>query len=437
MDIRDSYLSSFEHLERHATAAPVWLRELRQQGLDSFRTVGFPTTRLEDWKYTNVTPLLKTPFRSALRYERNGLGPDRLARLALGTFAALRIVFVDGHFVADLSNLEALPAGVEVGSLAAVMPKDGEALAADLGQHAKVDRNGFLALNTAFLKDGAVVRVRRGAVVDVPIHVIYATTAHAERVAVYPRTLIVAEENSQATIIESHVSDGAAAYLSNAVTEIVASPRAILEHTSVVLAGASALHVGAVAVEQKRASRVTLNAFALDGGTVRNDVTVRLAGEGAECSLNGLFTGSGRSHIDSHTTIEHEQPGCTSHELYKGILGGAATGVFNGLIRVHPQAQKTVARQASKSLLLSSDAQVNTKPQLEIHADDVKCNHGSTIGQLDDDVIFYLRARGLDLAAAYNLLTYAFAGEMVGRVQCAPLRACLEEEVRARMPQRQ
>ena len=436
MDVRDSYLSSFGELERGSTATPSWLRKLRQRGLDSFRAVGFPTPRLEDWKYTNVAALVQTPFAPVLRYERNGLGPDRVARIGLGALAAIRIVVVDGHFVADLSDLGAARSGVEVGSLAAAIASGDAEVAGHLGKHAALERNGFLALNTAFLHDGVFVRIRRGTVVDVPIHIVFVTSAHAERTAVYPRALIVAADNSAASVIESHVSDGPAPYLCDAVTEIVAADNANVEHTAVVSANDAALHIGAVVVQQERASQVALHSFALHGGTIRNEVMVRLDGEGAECALNGLFIGDGRAHIDSHTTIEHVKPSCTSQELYKGILAGSAMGVFNGLIRVHADAQKTVARQASKNLLLSADAQINTKPQLEIRADDVKCNHGSTIGQLDDDAVFYLRARGLDLAAAYNLLTNAFAGEMVGRVKCEPLRARLEEELRARMPQR-
>ncbi len=436
MDVRDSYQSSFAELERRSTATPSWLRDLRQRGLESFRAVGFPTSRLEDWKYTNIAPLVKAPFEPVLRYERNGLGPDRLARIGLGTFAAIRIVVVDGHFVADLSDLGPTRSGVEVGSLAAAIARGDAEVAGQLGKHAAPEHNGFVALNTAFLHDGVFVRIHRGTIVEGPIHIVFVTTAHAERTATYPRALILAAENSGATVIESHVSDGSAAYLCDAITEIVAADNASLDHTGVVWTNDSALHVGTVAVEQQRASQVTLHSFALHGGTIRNEVTVRLAGEGAECTLNGLFVGGGRSHIDSHTTIEHVKPACTSQELYKGVLAGSAMGVFNGLIRVHADAQKTVARQASKNLLLSGDAQINTKPQLEIHADDVKCNHGSTIGQLDDDAVFYLRSRGLDLAAAYNLLTNAFAGEMVGRVKCEPLRARLEEELRACMPQR-
>lgn len=436
MDARDSFLSNLAELEPRRAPVPSWLKDLRQRGLEVFRSVGFPTTQLEDWKYTNVGPWLKAPFQRVAGYRRNGLGPAQAAQLGFGDFPAQRLVFMDGNFAAELSDLTALVAGVELYPLLSAEAGTLTTLAGQLGAHARPETNGFLALNTASLGDGAVLRITRGTVVETPIHVIYVTTSQAERVAVYPRTLILAEENTQASVIESHVCDGNAAYLSNAVTEIAAAPGADLEHASILLSNAASLHVGALAVHQQRASHVTLHSFAFNGGLVRSDVAVRLDGEGAECSLNGLFAAAERSHIDCHTAIEHVQPACTSHELYKGVLGGAATGVFDGLIRVHPQAQKSVARQASKNLLLSKDAQINTKPQLEIHADDVKCNHGSTIGQLDEESLFYLRARGLDQEAAVDLLTYAFAAEMVERVKCEPLRACLEKEVRARMPRR-
>jgi len=432
MDVRDSYVSRFAELEASLPAVPA-LAALRRGAIDTFRRDGFPSAQLEDWRYTNVAPMVREPYQPVLRYERNGLAPEAILGRALAGFPAWRLVFIDGHFQAEHSALPTLPDGIEVGSLRAAVAEDATA-SRGLGAYASAASNGFVALNTAFLQDGALVRLRRGAVVDRPIHFVFVTSAHAERSAVCPRVLIWAEDNTQATVIESHVSVGPAAYLCSAVTEIVAGANAQIEHVGIVRAGADALHVASLAVQQAQASQVTLHAFVLEGGTVRNDVAVKLDGEGAGSTLNGLLLGRGNSHLDSHTTIDHAQPACQSEELYKGILDDSASGVFKGLIRVQPHAQKTVARQTNKNLLLSRAAQISTKPQLEIYADDVKCNHGSTIGQLDDDAVFYLRARGLDLAAARQLLTFAFAAEMITRVRCTPLREKLEEHLRDTQP---
>jgi Fe-S cluster assembly protein SufD len=247
----------------------------------------------------------------------------------------------------------------------------------------------------------------------------------------------VAEEGCQATIIESYVSLGNGTCLTNAVTELVAGPGAVIEHGTLALENEASFHVATLSVYQDRASNVVLHSFSLSGGLVRNNVTVVLDGEGSECVLNGLFVGKGRAHVDNHTIIDHVKPRCTSQELYKGILGGKSTGVFNGGIRVRASAQKTSARQTNKNLLLSPDAQINTKPQLEISADDVKCNHASTIGQLDADALFYLRARGIDRNAARTMLTYAFASEMISRLRHEPLRRRFEELVLTRLPARE
>jgi Fe-S cluster assembly protein SufD len=341
---------------------------------------------------------------------------------------------VDGHFSPELSSLQALPAGVQVRSLAAAIEAGEDLIAARLAQFARDEESGFLALNTAFLQDGAFLRIAPGTVVEQPIHVVFVSTNQSEPTMSHPRSLIVAEDGCQATIVESYVSLGNGTHLSNAVTELVAGQGAVIEHVTLALQTASAFHVAALGVHQERASNVTLHSFSLTAGLVRNDVTVVLDGDGSECMLNGLFVGDGHGHIDNHTTIDHVKPRCTSQELYKGILGGQSSGVFNGYIRVRPDAQKTSARQTNKNLLLSPGAQINTKPQLDISADDVKCYHGSTIGQLDADALFYLRARGIDKHAARVMLTHAFANEMIERLRNQPLRRRLEALVLTRLP---
>jgi len=430
MDPRDSYRSTFEAFEKAAAAgAPSWLRSLRQEGIARFGELGFPSTKLEDWKYTNVAPLAKIAFRPVWAYHTNGLRTEMIERSTLSTGPGPRLVIVDGHYVPELSALQPLPPGVEVGGLAAAIASHPAIVEAHLGRCARRDENGFVALNTAFVTDGAFVRIPPGTVLCEPIHLIFVSSARREPTVTYPRSLIVAEDGAQATIVETYVGLGGTAHFTNAVTELVAGPHTVLEHCTIELEHAAAFHVATLESRQDRASSLTAHGFSLGGGLVRHDINTRLEGEGAECVLNGLFMAGAQAHVDNHTTIDHAQPHCTSLELYKGILADQATGVFDGRIRVRPGAQHTNARQTSNNLLLSDDAQINTKPQLEIYADDVKCFHGSTIGQLDADALFYLRARGIGVDAARRLLTYGFASEMVNRVKIAALREQLEQRV--------
>ncbi|MFI5399005.1 MAG: Fe-S cluster assembly protein SufD [Candidatus Binatia bacterium] len=438
MDAADTYLSMFGELEHEpARRGPLWVHDIRKRAIAQFAELGFPSTRLEDWRHTNVAPITKVHFLPARAYHRNGLTPEWLEQATLGGLAGSRLVVVDGQFSSGLSSLGVLPRAAQVSSLAAAIETNGCFIEARLGRYARDDASGFLALNTAFLKDGAFLHIPAATVVEQPIHVVFVSTAQGDPTVSHPRTLIVAEEGCQATIIESYVSLGTGTCFTNAVTELVAGEGAVIEHGTLALENESGFHVGALTVRQERASNVVLHSFSLSGGLVRNDVTVVLDGEGSECVLNGLFVGNGHAHVDNHTTIDHVKPRCTSQELYKGILGGKSTGVFNGSIRVRANAQKTSARQTNKNLLLSPDARINTKPQLEIFADDVKCNHGSTIGQLDADALFYLRARGIDSDAARTMLTYAFASEMISRLRYEPLRRRFEGLVLTRLPARE
>jgi Fe-S cluster assembly protein SufD len=296
-----------------------------------------------------------------------------------------------------------------------------------LAQYASYRGHAFTALNTAFLEDGAFVSIARGKVVEEPIHLLFLSTTHGEGAVCHPRSLILAGEGSQATVIESYVGTGDDVYFTNAVTEIVAGPAAVVDHYKLQRESEEAFHVATLQVQQARNSTLSSHAVTLGGALVRNEVNAVLDDEGCTCTLNGLYLAAGRQHVDNHTVIDHARPRCTSHELYKGILDGQAHGVFNGKIYVRQDAQKTDAKQTNQTLLLSEDATINTKPQLEIYADDVKCTHGATVGQLDDEALFYLRTRGIDKEAARHLLTYAFANDVISRVKVAPVRAHLEE----------
>jgi Fe-S cluster assembly protein SufD len=346
--------------------------------------------------------------------------------------AAARLVFVDGRFSARLSSVGELPQGTIVASLAEVLARDPGRVEPWLGRFAKFDRQPFVALNTAFLRDGAFIHVPRGAVTG-PIHLLFLSSGEEGRSTLsFPRNLFVAGEDSQTTIVETYAGEGG--YFTAPVTELVAGPGAVVDHYKVQRESLGAFHVATFQVQAERACRPSSHSISIGGALVRNDVNAVLDGEGIDCILNGLYFGDGRQVVDNHMRVEHAKPHCASHELYKGVLDGKSRAVFNGLIHVHKGAQKTDAKQSNRNLLLSRDAIANSNPQLEIFADDVKCTHGSTVGQLDEDAVFYLRSRGIGAEAARSLLTYAFASDIVERIKVVPVRRDLEEFLFARLP---
>lgn len=436
----ETYLSHFEELERElAGKGPSSLLPLRRQAMARFAEWGFPTPKHEEWKYTNVAPIARTLFRRAARGEWRGgrpIGTDRSNPPEPETCnpqPSTRLAFVNGLYQPALSTVAPLPRGVKVSSLAAALETDFERVEAHLARSTRFDGQPFVSLNTALMEDGAFIYIPRGVAVEEPIYLSFIGSAGADPIVSHPRILIVAEENSQATVVETYVgggSLGAGVYFTNAVTEIVAAENAVLEHYKVQRESETAFHVAMLQIRQKRESNVTSHSLSVGGALVRNDIRVVLDGPGGEATLNGLYLVNGSQHVDNHTLIEHAKPHCNSHELYKGILDGHATGVFNGKIHVLPDAQKTDAKQTNQNLLLSRDAVVDTKPQLEIFADDVRCTHGATVGQLDADAVFYLRSRGIGLAEARGLLTFAFANDILQRVKVAPLRTQLEALLR-------
>ncbi len=426
------YIAAFKDRQRSAgLTSPVWMNDLRQAGIESFAELGFPTVKQEAWKYTNVQPLVTQPFGLA-NGEAQKVGAVEILSRAFVEDDALRLVFINGVYAPGLSSTQGLPAGVRAANLSALASSDGADWASQIGRSADHRRNGFVALNTAFIDDGAVVIVPPGCRLPRPIYLVYASTAKDRPIVAHPRTLITLGAGSEASIVESYAGVNGGAYFCNAVTELIGGADAVAHHYRLQNEGAAAFHVGTLAATLGRGANLTAHAVTLNGALVRNDVHIALDGEGAECTLNGLYLGAGRQHVDNFTEIEHLRPRATSLELYKGILDGAAHGVFNGKIVVHKDAQKTDARQTNKNLLLSGEAVVNTKPQLEIYADDVKCSHGSSIGQLDPDALFYLRARGLGPEEARSLLSFAFAGDIVGRIKIDALRRRLDEYLAAK-----
>jgi Fe-S cluster assembly protein SufD len=387
--------------------APAGLEALRDAAFARFAELGLPTTHNEEWRFTNVAPVARTRFAAA---RPGGAGID--ARFVKGP---IQLVFANGHL---LTRPESLPKGLEAGSFAL----DPAAVAQHLGKLASFADNGFVALNTAMLADGAFVRVARGAVIAEPIEIFYLT---AGPIAVHPRALILVGADAHCTIVERYQGAGDGVYLNNAVTEIVAGDRSVVDHYKLQQESLSAFHISTLQAAVGRSANFSSHSISLGAALARNDANATLS-EGSDATLNGLYIVNGTQHVDNHTVIDHAMPHGTSHELYKGILDGKAHAVFNGRIIVRKDAQKTDSKQTNKNLVLSDDAVVDTKPELQIFADDVRCTHGATIGQLDSEALFYLQSRGIGKPQARSLLTYAFAQDVVDRIKVQSLRDSLE-----------
>ncbi len=400
---------------------PSWLQQARADGIARFGAGGLPTPRREAWKYTSLAPLLGTTFSAP-----QAPSADRpLARDLRGLVQAYHpatddptvLTFVNGHHQADHSHIGRLPDKVVVGALRSAAVTHAAALRPHLGAIATFgdDSHAFVALNTGFLDDGAVVLVPDGVVVPYPINVLHVTTRPTTPTAIHPRTLVVLGRGSQARVVERFASLGQGAYLCNAVTEADVGPGAVLQHTKLQNDSERAYHLSTLAIRQRRDSSVTCHLTSIGAALARNETTVMLNEPGASVRLDGLYLARGTQHVDNQLSVEHVAGSCTSDQLYKGVLDGKASAVFNGRVHVRKDAQRTDAHQANRNLLLSTQASINTKPQLEIFANDVKCSHGATIGQLDIDALFYLRARGVPLEEARAILTLAFASDVLER----------------------
>jgi Fe-S cluster assembly protein SufD len=421
----ESYLEAFSELEKLAAWRDLpWWRKLREDAFARFAQVGFPTTHDEDWRFTNVSAIAQTPFQLATK-ESSSVSPEELEPWRVPDIRC-QLVFVNGRFAPELSQIGKLPAGVTAGSLADEFSNHAQAIEAHLGRYLDIRRDAFSALNTAFAEDGAYVHIRKGVVAEDPIYLLFVSTGNKEPLMSHPRNLIVAEAESQASIIEDYVSLNSGTAFCNTATELVAGDSAVVSHYMVEREHPQAFNVSTLRIQQGRSANVASHSVLLGGGLVRNNVHPVLAGEGAECLINGLFIGSGRQHLDNYMLVEHASPHCDSRQFYNGILDGHAHGVFHGRIVVHKDAQKTDAKQTNRNLLLSDDAQIDTKPQLEIYADDVKCTHGATIGQIEENALFYLRSRGIDEVSARKLLLLAFANECLDRMKQDSVRTHLE-----------
>jgi Fe-S cluster assembly protein SufD len=430
------YRESFERFEKSLNGSShLPVHALRRDAISFFAQKGFPTTREEEWRFTNLASLARTDFAPVLSLGTYPLTRELVDHYSFGSDAPIRLVFVDGHFVPAFSALAGLPPGVTAGSLAGALTTDSELLQRHIGRYARSQDGAFTALNTAFLQDGACILLPDDTDVEEALHLLFFSSGAEAPFLSSPRNLIVVGNRSKVSVVESYVGTAANTYLTNVVTEFVVGEEAVIEHDKLQIESTRAYHIGTTCFYQSARSNVTSNSIAVGGTLVRNTVTAILAEGRSICTLNGLSLSTGSQLIDNHTAIDHASPECESHELYKSILDGDSRGVFSGKIVVRKDAQKTDAKQTNKTLVLSDGATINTKPQLEIFADDVKCTHGATVGQLDDDQLFYLRARGIDEVAARDILTFAFASDVIGRVHVDPLRAQLDSLLRTRLRQ--
>lgn len=432
------YRDAFRSLQDSERAGDVaWLARLRESAMARFEELGFPTIKDEEWKYTNVAPIVRAEFAPLASDSGFGQNAQELAKFGVAEAADSQLVFVNGGLRDDLSSLTALPEGVVAMQLSQALldARYSEIARAHLARHADYVANGFTALNTAFASSGAFVFIPKGVTVSTPLHLLFITDAvETDKFVTFPRVLVVAEANSSATLIESYVSTATtAAYLTNTVVEIALADGARLEHYKVQREDGDAFHIATTVADLGASASYDSTAITFGAQLSRNDIHVTMDHEGAECWVDGLYLVANSQHTDTHSVIDHRQPHCTSHQLYKGILDGKSRAVFNGKVFVRHDAQKTDAMQTNKNLLLSNEARVDTKPQLEILADDVKCAHGAAVGQIDEDELFYLETRGIHTDLARNLLTYGFAEEVIGKIKTESIRAQLDEAVLNRL----
>ena len=426
IDDKHVHLSNFDRFATQEGAGQPWLEKVRREAIARFDLVGFPTRKTEAWRFTNIDPIIRTPFLLGDLDVSDDVA-DTVKHYTFGRDASVELVFVNGRYASTLSKHGKLPRGAKISSLSAALESESDIIEQHLGKYAAIEQNPFVALNTGFVSDGAFIHLPKSATLEGPIHLIFVSTAGAEPTVSHPRVLVVAEDNVEATVVESYVGSGSGGYFTNAVTEFVTGTDCRIDHCKLHQESLSAYHVATMQVDLGRASRFISHAATIGGKLTRNDLNVKMNGERADATLNGLVIIGGDQHCDNHTLLHHEKAHCPSHELYKHVLSGRATCVFKGEIFVQKDAQKTDSKQSSKSLLLSDEAYMNSQPALEIYADDVKCTHGSTIGPVDDEAVFYLRSRGVSLEAARHLLTYAFAADITRRIRVAPVRRRLED----------
>jgi len=415
---------------------PAWLTSARQTALARFSKMGLPTVKDEDWRFTNLAPLAGLSFAPVPDLTHSPISKETFSRLPFSGLGGSRLVFVNGHFSSGLSSIVGEEEGVKIMGLADAVAAEPALVERHLFRLAQKNATPFASLNAALFEDGAFIHVPKGRKAG-PVNLFYISTPDASGKTVCPRSLIILENGAQATVTESYLSVGDARCLTNSVTELVMGDNATAEYLKFQDESRDSFHLATVAVSAGRDSHVRLHSMAFGGKLSRTNIQATLAGEGVECVLNGLYLVGDEQLADHYMIVDHAVPHGTSHEYFNGIFAGRSKGVFHGRIIVRPDAQKTDAKQTNKNLLLSDDATVDTKPQLEIYADDVKCTHGATVGQLSEEAIFYLRSRGIPVDKARQMLIHAFAGEIMDRILCEPLREELNVRVRKRLEENQ
>lgn len=399
------------------------IHEVRKAAISHFEQTALPTSADEAWKTVNTSLLTQPDFELAAPYNKGDVTSNTLSPFTLSD--TIQLVFVNGYFAEDLSDTDDLPSGVNAASLAHTLAQAPNEISSQLSHQIGSEQHPFTTLNTAFIQDGAYIHISKNTVCDRPIHLLFFSDAATPTVS-HPRNLIVAEDNTQLTLIETYAGTNDQTYLTNSVTEFITNDNAHIDHYKIELETLQSIHLSNQHARLGRNTHVTSHAFSIGGAFVRNNVSAHLGGEGCEATVNGLYLLEGKQHIDNYTLLEHAEPHCPSHELYKGILGDASRAIFRGKIHVHQKAQHTDAYQKNENILLSDNARINTKPQLEIYADQVKCSHGAIVGQLNEDALFYLQARGISKTEAQNMLLKAFADDIADRVKIDALRQHIE-----------
>jgi Fe-S cluster assembly protein SufD len=426
IDFKEWFIKNFNAFEDSLNGDKTpEIHNVRKDALKNFSELSFPTLKDEEWRYTNISPLMKYNF--SLPSKDVKISDELVNKFSFNEMKANLIVFVNGKFSKENSKLLDLPEGTIIGNISEAVKNNSEIVNKHFGKYAEYSNQIFTALSTAYTKDGAFIYVPEGKIVEEPIHIIFITSASDEKLIIQPRNLFVAGYNSQVSIIEHYVSETDNIFFTNAVTEIVAGENAIVDHYKLQEESKNTFHIARTEIDLERNCNFTSHSISTGGAITRNDINARFNNEGGECTLNGLFLIEDKQLFDAHTLIDHANPLCNSHEHYKGILDDSATGVFNGKVLVRQDAQKTNAFQQNNNILLSDNALVNTKPQLEIFADDVKCSHGATIGQLDEDARFYLKSRGIGEKAANSILIHAFASDVIKSIKIKSVRNYLED----------
>ncbi|MEQ9619171.1 MAG: Fe-S cluster assembly protein SufD [Deltaproteobacteria bacterium] len=425
----DGFLKVFSDFKEHASGKGIgWLDSIREKGIAKFSELGFPTPDNEDWRFTNVTPIARTNFG----IEMNGrpkVSKQTVNRFIFPDLTCSLLVFIDGRYSQELSSISELPEGIKVLSLSEAFDREEELLQQSLSAYADFENEAFTALNAAFMEDGGFIYLPDKTVLKNPVHLLFITTEKEKPAITNVRNLIIVGDNSEANIVEHYVSLNDSVYLSNVVTELVLGENSTVGHYLLEQESKKAFNISTLRVQQARSSNLRSHSVLLGGALVRNNVHPVLAGEACDSLINGLFMPTGRQHMDNYMVVEHASPHCDSRQFYNGVLDGRSRGVFHGRIIVHKDAQKTDAKQTNRNLLLSDNAQIDTKPQLEIYADDVKCTHGATIGQMDENAVFYLRSRGIPDETARDILMSAFTSATLESIKIEQIRSYCEKLV--------